>query len=524
MTGDQENDVTGPDATKVTEPDVTKATESDVTKVTEQDIAEKFLTMEILKTRVYEKLREMEKDVFGILKEVKTQQIIDYLIMINLNPLVEYYWKKTDGDEGAIKDVLNNVWPGEKDLMLGCLKTSIPKEGDLIPAIHTLLETEEFDKRIFEPLMEKLLAKTDTMTKMEEYFSKQEYVLKQLKSELSVLHSVGKFSGTIVNTPSEQVAKPSISRGDLKIEVDEGRAIIIAGNEFSVFVKIINPFEVPIVLYSVETQIPVDLIDFSPKRVLDTYETENKKGWKDTLGEYFEDLIGGRAVDSNPESRVAQGIATPDLQYLKVGLKPQPIILQPDDSIVKQFVFKTKSRLFFTPIALNLEIQVKYGVDYREHLDTVKSELAIQAELKAVVIGAIFGGFLGYLVRSLSFGWSKDSISGFGLAVILSAMVVVAFARKSGVQKIVTVEDFYGGIFLGFVVGYSDPESTLGFLTKNETGTNILSNFTGTAHSLQQSSQNLSGITAILNQSTQNLTNATHDLAGIIDGMNQSAV
>ena len=220
MAGDQSNPVTKPDVSQI-------------------------LTMEMLKARVDEKLRIMEKNVFEILKEVKTQRIVDYLIKINLDPLVEHYWRKPDGDEDAIKDVLSNVWPGEKDLMLGCLKTSIPREGDLIPAIHTLLEAEEFDKRIFEPLMEKLLAKTDTMTKMEEYFSKQEYVLKQLKSELSLLHSVGKFSGTIVNTPSEQLAKPSISRGDLKIEVDEGRAIIIAGNEFSVFVKIINPFEVP---------------------------------------------------------------------------------------------------------------------------------------------------------------------------------------------------------------------------------------------------------------------------------------
>jgi hypothetical protein len=500
MAGDQSNSVTKPDVSQI-------------------------LTMEMLKARVDEKLRLMEKNVFEILKEVKTQRIVDYLIKINLDPLVENYWRKPDGDEDAIKDVLSNVWPGEKDLMLSWLKTSIPREGDLIPAIHTLLEAEEFDKRIFEPLMEKLLAKTDTMTKMEEYFSKQEYVLKQLMSELSLLHSVGKFSGTIVNTPSEQLAKPSISRGDLKIEVDVGRAIIIAGNEFSVFVKIINPFEVPIVLYSVETQIPVDLMDFSPKRILKTCVQENKKGWKDAISEFFENLTGGQADDGNPESRVAQGIATPDLQYLKVGLKPQPILLQPDDSIVKQFVFKTKSRWLFTPIALNLEIQVKYGVDYREHLDTVRSELTIQADLMAVVAGAIFGGVTGYVVRYLTItGTERHFFPGFLLAIILSAMVVVAFARKSGVQKIVTVEDFFGGLFLGFVVGYSNPESTLRFIANNGIGTNTSANLTGFADSLQQSTQNLTGVTTALNQSTQNLTNATHDLAGIISGMNQSAV
>lgn len=507
MAGDQNNPVTKPDVSQI-------------------------LTMEMLRARVDEKLRSMGKNVFEILKEVKTQRIVDYLIKINLDPLVEHYWRKLDGDgrkldgdEDAIKDVLSNVWPGEQDLILGCLKTSIPKGGDLVPAIHTLLETEEFDKRIFEPLMEKLLAKTDTMAKMEEYFSKQEYVLKQLRSELSVLHSVGKFSGTIVNTPSEQLAKPTISRGDLKIEVDEGRAIIIAGNEFSVFVKIMNPFEVPIVLYSVETQIPVDLIDFSPKRIFTPCGQENEKRITDNLSKIIGDLIKEPTADSNPESRVAQGIATPDLEYLKVGLKPQPILLQPDDSIVKQFVFKTKSRWLFTPMAINLEIQVKYGVDYREHLDTVRSELTIQADLMAVVAGAIFGGVTGYVVRYLTITEAeKHFFPGFLLAIILSAMIVVAFARKSGVQKIITIEDFFGGLFLGFVVGYSDPESTLGFIANNGTETNTATNATGLAYSLQQSTQNLTGITTTLNQSTQNLSNETHNLAGMISGMNQSAV
>ena len=250
-------------------------------------------------------------------------------------------------------------------------------------------------------------------------------------------------------------------------------------------------------------------MDFSPKRILDTCVQENKKGWKDTLSEFFENLTGGQADDGNPESRVAQGIATPDLQYLKVGLKPQPILLQPDDSIIKQFVFKTKSRWLFTPIALNLEIQVKYGVDYREHLDTVRSELTIQADLMAIVAGAIFGGITGYVVRFTLAEPKPDSFPGFLLAIILSAMVVVAFARKSGVQKIVTVEDFFGGLFLGFVVGYSDPESTLGFITNNGTGTNASANLTGFADSLQQSTQNLTGVTTTLNQSTQNLSNAT---------------
>ena len=39
------------------------------------------------------------------------------------------------------------------------------------------------------------------------------------------------------------------------------------------------------------------------------------------------------------------------------------------------------------------------------------------------------------------------------LSMILSSITVVSFARKSGVQQILSVEDFYGGLFLGFLIG-----------------------------------------------------------------------
>lgn len=494
MTGDQENNVTEPD----------------VTKVTEQESAEK-LTMEMLKHGIDDKIKEMKKNVFAVLKEVETQRIIDYLIDINLGPLVDYYGKKPDGDKKAVEDVFKNVWPeeGEQEFIIGFLKSAVPKGGDLIPSIHSLLETEEFEKRSFEPLMEKLLSKTDTMMKMQEYFSAQEHVLKQLRSELSELHSVGKFSSTVINLPSEQLAKTSISRGDLRIEVDVGRAVIIAGNEFSIFVKIINPFDVPIVLYSVETQIPVDLKDHSPKCIDLCKQEKPKWNLTDIPRKFLDDFIEGLGVDRSPESRVAQGIATSDLEYLKVGLKPQPILLQPDDSIVKQFIFKTKSRWLFTPIALNLEIQVKYGVDYREHLDTVKSELTIQADLMAVILGSILGGVAGFIIRyltsndngfkgSVSFSGFFDFLTGFFIAFILSAMVVVAFARKSGAQKIITIEDFFGGLFLGFMVGYSDPKTILGVITDPTDFGNAF------------------------NQPAQVLVNATNNLTSAVDNLNST--
>lgn len=41
------------------------------------------------------------------------------------------------------------------------------------------------------------------------------------------------------------------------------------------------------------------------------------------------------------------------------------------------------------------------------------------------------------------------------LAVILSGAAVVFTARKSEAQSFVTVEDFWGGLLIGFLIGYS---------------------------------------------------------------------
>jgi hypothetical protein len=161
------------------------------------------------------------------------------------------------------------------------------------------------------------------------------------------------------------------------------------------------------------------------------------------------------------------------LEAFKKGVIP--IILQPGDAVVKQFIFRTKSWLFFTPLTHTLQIQVRHGVDDRDHLNTVPYELSVQSALTATMVGAVLGGTVGGVARLLSELQSGNmnvgtQIISLILAVILSAIAVVSFARKSGAQQIVSIEDFWGGLFLGFLIGFLGQNYALDLITPNSAG------------------------------------------------------
>lgn len=68
---------------------------------------------------------------------------------------------------------------------------------------------------------------------------------------------------------------------------------------------------------------------------------------------------------------------------------------------------------------------------------------------------------LGYIYAN------KEILIGLLRTIIFSLIVIVAFARKSSVQQVVSVEDFWGGVFTGFLVGYTGEEFIKSILGDN---------------------------------------------------------
>ncbi len=83
--------------------------------------------------------------------------------------------------------------------------------------------------------------------------------------------------------------------------------------------------------------------------------------------------------------------------------------------------------------------------------------------MRSSIIGGIIGSFFGYMVKDADnisdlLELERQLLIGILRTIIFSLIVIVAFARKSNVQQVVSVEDFWGGIFTGFLVGYTGEE------------------------------------------------------------------
>lgn len=290
-------------------------------------------------------------------------------------------------------------------------------------------------------------------------------------------------------------------RGSLRLIVNTSSPQVTAGSDFSIFVVIQNPFDVPITIHQVQTHIPVELIDVNGLRLdLAKHEKESispsffrnileSVKYKMTTSKIYSGVAMAVGTDFDPRAdrefvqtsqsvgKMAEGASIIGVQFsfpenptgedldrifrrisdYKQGLIP--VQLQPGDSIIRQFVLKTRHWLFFTPLTHRFQIQVNYTGDGVDHNDTIAYEQSIRSTMSAMAIGSACGAILGTLLKSLSSSPVTSASDGSILkALIVSVLaafaVVIAFARKSTAQPIISVEDFWGGAFIGFTVGY----------------------------------------------------------------------
>jgi hypothetical protein len=146
--------------------------------------------------------------------------------------------------------------------------------------------------------------------------------------------------------------------------------------------------------------------------------------------------------------------------------------LQPGNTAVYSLLLTTKSRLLFRPIQYSLQHSLNFSFDGARtevHTNTANQLMTIRAPITSVMVGAIIGGMAGFGAKGLQDLQAIPPVeaplawTGWLLTPILSAMAVVFLARKSETQSMVSVEDFWGGLVIGFLVGYGGATAFEGF-------------------------------------------------------------
>jgi hypothetical protein len=232
----------------------------------------------------------------------------------------------------------------------------------------------------------------------------------------------------------------SSARGPLRYEIETSSPQLQAGDPFSIFIRITNPYDVPVTVLRVATLLPVEFRDpeASGPNLL-------KRIWP-----------WATEVEAPREA-----IATTIPAEQEPEAPTEPIVLEPGNTALKKFTVKTLHDVMFTPALYTFHIEVQYEVDGKQHRDAGKQSFNIRAPLKALVYGSFWGALVGASLRALkeqpdNLGalLSLSSLTAAIAGILIGAVIVVAFARKKDAQPFITVEDFFGGAFVGVIAGY----------------------------------------------------------------------
>ena len=248
--------------------------------------------------------------------------------------------------------------------------------------------------------------------------------------------------------PAQGQAAPPLGtasfRGPLRFEMETSTNTLVAGRMFSLYVRITNPYDVEVTVNDVHAEVAVEFwLNPDPP----------KSPWHSLFKYKPPKTTVLRASPILPRDAAAPATAA-------VGTPAPVVVLQPGNSILHEFTLKTSKSLFFTPSVYFMHVQVSYTMEQKLNHDTVKTSLNIKSPIYSLVLGAVFGGLLGTYIKRHSGAQVKAGPTLFAeytLGMITAAVMVVVLARKKDAQPFVSVEDVYGGFFIGLVAGYSGP-------------------------------------------------------------------
>lgn len=223
-----------------------------------------------------------------------------------------------------------------------------------------------------------------------------------------------------------------VLRGSIQIEFDISESHPVAGTDFTVSVRVENPFDVDVDILAVRILVPSGLRFKGKDRGLDVREEKIKEPRTEHSGEI------SKEVNLSGEGSIK---------------------LAPNDILIHNFHLRIEGWLFASTKEYELNAAVSYLVDGRTHRQAKRIKFSTRTRILSPIIGALVGSLMGSFAKTIfsakmaDLDWSNLFLQTLAASTFGIVATVIA-VRRLGTQPVLVVEDIYGGLILGFFSGY----------------------------------------------------------------------
>jgi hypothetical protein len=241
-----------------------------------------------------------------------------------------------------------------------------------------------------------------------------------------------------------------LSVSALKVNVSIAQPFVVAGTPFTLTTTFENNHEGPIEVRQLTYHVPFQVQWIQENAYTNRFASLNERFYtRPFLSRAW------RVGASAPGQAMAWGDGTTNFTTPLFTLVPGESGAYSFSAIAQKWLFASGGDLVFPG-------QVKYLYEGEVHHHTFEVRFTLRPPLLANCIGAISGSLIGPIARGLKEQGGDfvttmgiPFMAGVALSAILAVVAVIYSSRKTGeAQPIVTVEDFWGGLLVGFLIGF----------------------------------------------------------------------
>jgi hypothetical protein len=285
----------------------------------------------------------------------------------------------------------------------------------------------------------------------------------------------------------------------IDISVKKSHNIIKKGDFFSVYVNVTNGHEQEITIKEIRLFQPTGFIPIESTKPKRSHKLGILLNLLRPLLEFFgssfmtvdwEDMIRGwygAPKRAETTDKMKEPVEQPQLKKSQFSLNevvlgpfirhPLDIQIQPKATHREDFNLKAgwSGGLRPRPDTYTISGEVVYELQTKKYQSIKDIEVSIFPSVGSMLVGTLVGSVLGTIVKVLTGGplrgiglvtpndkvvsplsWGDvfNLLPLFFVNLILGLLIGIILMRKKDVQPFLTVEDFWGGILLGFFVGY----------------------------------------------------------------------